>query len=327
MIRPFDEASAHAAAEILRAGGLVAFPTETVYGLGARADVSSAVLRIYEAKGRPLANPSIVHARDADEALAMLAPHPLASALAARFWPGPLTLVAAPRPGVVAREVMAGGDTLAIRVPAHPAAQRLLTIVDLPIAAPSANRSNAISPTTAAHVQKSLGARVPLILDAGPTGFGIESTIVDLSSEPPRLLRRGSIAFEELARVLPGLVDRGDTVTERPLAPGNYARHYAPDAPLSLLERAELPARVAALRAAGMRVGVLVVGAAPAGLEGASPLLSLPENAAAYAAGLYAALHALDESGAEVLLAESPPDVPAWRAVHDRLRRASHALG
>jgi L-threonylcarbamoyladenylate synthase len=324
VIRPFDEDSAHAAAELLRAGRLVAFPTETVYGLGARADVSDAVLRIYAAKGRPLENPSIVHVHDVARALAMALPEPRLAALAEQFWPGPLTLIVRPRPGVVAREVMAGGETLALRVPMHPAARRLLEIVDLPIAAPSANRSNAISPTTARHVDKSLGDRVDLILDAGPTGFGIESTIVDVVRDPPRLLRRGSISFDALRDAIPGLCDRGDHVTDRPDAPGNYARHYAPDAPLHMIDRSELQRRLDEARVSGQKVAVLMIGPPSNAPLDAARVLSLPSDAPGYAAALYAALHALDETGADLLLVERPPPGTEWAAILDRLTRAAH---
>lgn len=313
-----------AAATRLREGELVAFPTETVYGLGARADRSDAVLRIYAAKGRPLENPSIVHVRDLERALAMVLPDARFAAVGARFWPGPLTLIARPRAGVVAPEVMAGGTTVAIRVPRHPGAQRLLAAVDLPIAAPSANRSNAISPTTAAHVEKSLGDRVALILDGGPTGFGIESTIVDLTSAVPRVLRRGSISIEALGEVLPGVVDRGDNVEARPIAPGNFARHYAPDKPLEIVPRASLADAIARAHADGKRSGVLTVGEARVD---ATHAIALPDDSAAYAAGFYAALHALDETDADVLFVERLPEDPAWDALRDRLGRAAHRAG
>jgi L-threonylcarbamoyladenylate synthase len=328
VIRPFDEASAREAADILRAGGLVAFPTETVYGLGARADDSAAVLRIYAAKGRPLENPSIVHVADAAAALALARPNAIAEALAAKFWPGPLTLIMAPRDGVVAREVMAGGATLALRVPAHPAAARLLELVALPIAAPSANRSNAISPTTAAHVEKSLGARVDLILDGGATGFGIESTIVDVANAQPRILRRGSVSFESLATLVPNLLDAGDFVTpeaERAPSPGTYSRHYAPETPVEILRRAEIERRIAEAHGSVDAIALLLVGAPTFSIDGigADRIVALPTDAAGYAAGLYAALHRLDEIRARELWIEAPPDAPSWAAVRDRLRRAA----
>jgi L-threonylcarbamoyladenylate synthase len=325
VILPFGDEAVERAAATLQSGGLVAFPTETVYGLGARADRSEAVKRIYAAKGRPAENPSIVHAATAESAFELTDEvPPTARALAARHWPGPLTMVLRARPSAVASEVMAGGSTVALRVPRHPAAHAILAAVGLPIAAPSANRSNAISPTTAAHVAASLGDAVELIVDAGPTGFGIESTIVDLASDPPKLLRRGSVSFAELAVDLPNLVDRADVVTEsgaRPAAPGAYARHYAPTTELRLAASDDVARVAGEAIARGRAVGCLLI-TSPSPV-GARAIERLPHDAAEYARDLYAALHRLDAAACDILIAEELPPEPSWAAVRDRLRRAS----
>lgn len=321
MIVPFDDAAIARASALLASGRLVAFPTETVYGLGARADDASAVRRIYEAKGRPAENPSIVHAADAESAFALaLDVPPLARALAARFWPGPLTLVLAVRPGAVANEVTAGGPTIALRVPAHPVALALLGHVKLPVAAPSANRSTSISPTTAEHVHKSLGDRVDLVVDGGATGFGIESTIVDVTTSPARVLRRGSVTLEDLRAIDETIVDTGGSVVghgEVARAPGTQARHYAPTTPLELRSRADIER---ALGEATTRTGLLSRSFDDVRAEKA---IRLPDDPARYATGLYAALHALDEAGLDRLLVETVPESAAWDAVRDRLTRAS----
>jgi L-threonylcarbamoyladenylate synthase len=319
-----DEAIAHAV-EVLRRGGLVAFPTETVYGLGARADSSEAVRRIYEAKGRPSTNPSIVHVASAEAAFALAREVPEAArALAARFWPGPLTLVLSVRPGAVAPEVLAGGDTIALRVPAHPAARALLEAVALPIAAPSANRSTSVSPTAAEHVEQSLGDRVELVLDAGPTGYGIESTIVDACALPLVLLRHGSISLEAIAS-LAAVVDAGARIDDErspARAPGGQLRHYAPRAEVELVDEGALAAAVARAGAASLRVGSL----ARTGTLAPSASLhheALPADPEGYARALYAALHRLDALGLDrIVVAELPEGAP-WRALRDKLARAA----
>jgi L-threonylcarbamoyladenylate synthase len=319
-----DEAILHAV-EILRRGGLVAFPTETVYGLGARADSPEAVRRIYEAKGRPSTNPSIVHVASAEAAftLAREVPAP-ARALAARFWPGPLTLVLPVRPGAVAAEVLAGGDTIALRVPAHPAARALLEAVALPIAAPSANRSTAISPTTAAHVAQSLGERVELVIDAGPTGYGIESTIVDASVEPLVLLRHGSISLESIAGFA-AVVDAGARVDDERVparAPGGQLRHYAPRAEVELVDEARFTRAVERAANALLRVGSLARAGTPA--PGASLHHEvLPADPEGYARALYAALHRLDAEGLDRIVVVELPELAEWRALRDKLARAA----
>ena len=331
MIVDFDAAGVAQAAEILRRGGLVAFPTETVYGLGARADSAEAVHRIYEAKGRPSTNPSIIHTRDAKSAFELADRVPrVAETLAERLWPGPLTLVLPVRRGAVAAEALAHGTTIALRVPAHPAALALLEAVALPIAAPSANLSSGVSPTTALHVQNGLGSRVELVLDGGPTGFGIESTIVDLSGDQPVLLRRGSISLERLASLGVVAIDAADAVTlehERARAPGGFARHYAPHASLLLVPRSALAERVATEMERGAVVGVIALGEAPEAFGSLSEVRieELPDEAVGFARELYAALHRLDDARCEVILVELVPGDPTWAAVRDRLTRASRS--
>jgi L-threonylcarbamoyladenylate synthase len=310
------------AAALLTQGELVAFPTETVYGLGARADRSEAVRAIYTAKGRPAENPSIVHVASAEAAFALAVDVPAAArSLAARFWPGPLTLVLRVRPGAIAPETTAGGSTVAVRVPAHPVARALLELVGLPIAAPSANRSTAISPTTAEHVEKSLGTELTVV-DGGPTGYGIESTIVDVTRSPFVVLRRGNVTLDDLAMVGPA-TDRGDDVVPegvRMRSPGSSARHYAPRVPLELAPREALSAR------AQPTSGLVCLGAAPQP-DAWRAVESLPTDSPGYARELYAALHRLEDAGVDRIVVENVPGTPAWAAVRDRLVRASHAPG
>jgi L-threonylcarbamoyladenylate synthase len=308
------------AATILRSGGLVAFPTETVYGLGAHALDAAAVARIFTAKGRPAHNPLIVHVADAGAARALCAQWPDSAArLAARWWPGPLTLVL-PKRAEIPDSVTAGLDTVAVRVPAHPLALALLGASALPIAAPSANRSGAVSPTTAAHVERGLGDRVDLILDSGPTPVGIESAVVSLVSDPPLLLRPGTISLERLRETLPGLQRPTTTDEGGPLpSPGMLERHYAPRARLLLVTRDELAAAARERESHGA-VGALLLSAdAP----GAVHPIRMPGDAAAYAARLYAALHDLDDAGCATILVETPPLDAEWTGVRDRLARAA----
>lgn len=307
------------AAEVLRRGGLVAFPTETVYGLGAHALDPAAVAEIYRAKGRPSYNPLIVHVSDADAARALSSAWPeAADRLAAAFWPGPLTLVV-PRAAAVPVDVTAGLPNVALRVPAHPVALALLRAAALPVAAPSANRSTEISPTTAEHVARSLGDRVDLILDGGPCEVGIESTVLSLASGVPTILRPGTISVDEIAELIGGEVASVQGKAEREGAalpsPGMMDRHYAPRAELIV---APDPRGV---ELDGRRTAVLTLHG-PIGLPGASAL-PMPPDPAGYAARLYATLHALDGDGYERIVAEEPPDTPAWAGVRDRLRRAA----
>jgi L-threonylcarbamoyladenylate synthase len=315
------------AAEHLREGGLVAFPTETVYGLGANALDVMAVRRIYAAKGRPSFNPLIVHLSDARQAQSVVAAWPAAAEeLAEAFWPGPLTLVL-PKRSIVPDDVTAGLPSVAIRVPAHPLALELLRAVALPVAAPSANRYTEVSPTTAAHVARSLGPDAALILDGGPTEVGIESTVVDLTGAHPVVLRPGMISLPQIADVV-GTVDRMGTVLlgdlPRP-APGMVERHYAPRARL-IIARDPDSARGAAVAELEEGGRPALVSHSHAVMEGVT-VEALPADAGSYAARLYGTLHALDESGHTLIIVEEVPDDPAWEGVRDRIARAAAVEG
>ena len=303
----------------LKAGGLVAFPTETVYGLGADASNPHAVLRIFAAKGRPADHPLIVHLTSV-EALPRWARQvaPPAYTLAERFWPGPLTLILKRAAGVI-DEVTGGQDTVGLRVPSHPMAQALLQAFGGGIAAPSANRFGRISPTTAQHVRDELGVRVDLILDGGPCDVGIESTIVDLSSGAPVLLRPGRISPEEIETLLGMAVRRGGAGAPR--ASGTLAAHYAPRLPL-LLVSAEDFDEVVSEQGRLRSVAVLAHHPKPAPAPVTHWQLA-PTDPLAYAHDLYAALRTLDESGCDLILVEAPPETAAWAAVRDRLQRAA----
>jgi len=333
VIAPVDPAAITRAAALLAQGGLVAFPTETVYGLGADADNRAAVAAIFTAKGRPADHPLIVHLQDATALEVWSAAAPASAAqLAQAFWPGPLTLVL-PRSPRAHDDLTGGQDTVGLRCPAHPWARALLAAfatlrgdAAAALAAPSANRFGRISPTQAAHVRADLGekpsGRVDLILDSGACPVGIESTIVDLSAAEPRLLRHGSITRRQLEEALGRSV--ADAGVGAPRASGRLDSHYAPRTPLELLPAAELSARLNAL--AGTRLAVLAPAAAlldwPANVR---LRLVAPATAAEYARRLYALLHQLDACGAERLLVAQPPQGEAWEAVHDRLRRAAAA--
>jgi L-threonylcarbamoyladenylate synthase len=311
------------AAALLRDGRLVAFPTETVYGLGANALDARAVQRIYDAKGRPSYNPLIVHIADASLARTVCADwNERAEKLARAFWPGPLTLVL-PKRAEVPDAVTAGMPTVAVRVPSHPVAHALLTAAGIPVAAPSANRSTRVSPTTGAHVQRSLGDAVDLILDAGPTSVGIESTVVDVSGPTTTLLRPGSISLPQL-EALVGFVAPADAPhsdAARP-SPGMMDKHYATRAPLVLVEASEVGLRVEHERANHRRVGAVVM---HSDVEPADSIIRLPTDARGYAARLYDALHRLDDMDCDVIVAERVPDAPEWSGVRDRLTRAARA--
>lgn len=326
-IDPFEPATEllRRAADLLRSGGLVAFPTETVYGLGANALDAGAVERIFAVKRRPPRNPLIVHVADAAGAKRYASAWPeAAERLAAAFWPGPLTLVLPKRPEVP-DIVTAGLDTVGLRVPSHPVALALLREADLPVAAPSANRSTQLSPTTAEHVAKGLGDAVDLILDGGPTSVGIESTVVDLSGSRPALLRPGAISRDELESIVQSVdAPAGrDEAAAAPRSPGLLGRHYAPRAELRLFDadgRADAVEIAREAVASGSTVGALLLHPFDAPVQ--HPLV-MPEQPSEYARRLYAALHSLDDLECSVILAELPPDQPGWAAVRDRLRRAA----
>jgi L-threonylcarbamoyladenylate synthase len=299
------------AAAIIRSGGLVAFPTETVYGLGANALNSQAVQRIFEVKGRPPTSPLIVHVDSVAMARELAREWPKsAEELTRVFWPGPLTLVL-PKLPQVPDSVTAGLPTVGLRQPNHPIAAALIREAGLPIAAPSANRFTGLSPTTAEHVLKSLGSEVDLILDGGPASIGIESTVLALSDLQPRLLRPGMITREEIEEVV-GPIELGPGVIEggHP-SPGLHEKHYSPATPLFLVDAASLPAR-------GRGAYLWLTQPHPADYT-----QQMPPDAAAYATILYETLHRLDDRGFDWIAIEQPPDWPEWAGVLDRLRRAS----
>jgi L-threonylcarbamoyladenylate synthase len=306
---------AQRAAAILRRGGLVAFPTETVYGLGADASNAAAMARLYAVKGRPGDHPVIVHFAAADAAFAWASEIPdAARRLAAKFWPGPLTLVLKRAPHV-GDFVTGGQDTVGVRVPAHPLAREVIAAFGGGVAAPSANRFGRVSPTTAQHVHEDLGADVDLVVDGGPCGVGIESTIVDVSRGTPVLLRPGGISRAELEAALGSPVALPDA--EAPRVSGGLAAHYAPRTPARLVSSEALEAEIARL---GPTAGVLALSGPD---DRVDFWLRMPRDPAAYAQRLYAALRELDSTGCAMLLVESPPAVPEWQAVLDRLRRAA----
>jgi len=301
------------AAAVLRRGGLVAFPTETVYGLGADASNPAAVARIYQVKGRPAGHPVIVHIGDARqlERWAREVPND-ARKLAARFWPGPLTLVLKRALGV--GDYLTGGeDTIGLRMPNHPVALELLRQFGGGIAAPSANKFGRISPTTAEHVSDDLGDEVDLILDGGPCEIGIESTIIDLSRDRPVLLRPGRISVEEIAATLSVKPEPRDR--SAPRAPGMLESHYAPRKPLRLVVGDQWK------RGAWQNCAVLCFSARPVG-EKSIMWISASRDPQRYARDLYSNLRALDASGCDEILVEEPPASAEWAAVRDRLVRA-----
>jgi L-threonylcarbamoyladenylate synthase len=316
------------AVEILKRGGLVAIPTETVYGLAADALDAEAVAGIFRAKGRPSTNPIIVHVADVAMAMSLAGQWPAAAeAIATRFWPGPVTVVV-PRGPRIPDIVTAGGATVALRCPAHPLARRLIADSGLPLAAPSANRSEAVSPTTAHHVLESLGNRIDLILDGGPCAKGIESTVIDCTTSPPRILRPGPLSRAELERAVGGPVAWPEaTEAEGPLrSPGQQARHYAPKTPLEM--RADASDRVAALVGEGRRVGWLTSRTDDPDVRRLAAsrdllIVPMPADPESFATRLYATLHALDQRQLDCIVVDEPPDTETWRAVRDRLHRAA----
>jgi L-threonylcarbamoyladenylate synthase len=319
-----DDAVIAQAAVVLRGGGLVAFPTETVYGLGANALNATAVARVFAAKGRPATNPLIVHVPNVETARTLVADWPLlADRLAREFWPGPLTLVV-PRLPIVPDAVTAGGSTVALRVPAHPVALALLQSSGLALAAPSANRSTEISPTCAEHVLRGMGDRIDLLLDAGPAAGGLESTVLDVCTVPPRLLRPGLITPAQLA-AMAGPIANVAATTENAMPPGSpglMRRHYAPGTPLELVPGNAMH-RVLALVGRGQRVGWIRFPRHDLPTTDSLRIVEMPENAADYAARLYAVLHELDRAGLDRIVCELPPATDDWLAIHDRLTRAA----
>ncbi|NQV23226.1 MAG: threonylcarbamoyl-AMP synthase [Rhodopirellula sp.] len=326
------------AAEVLRSGGLVAFGTETVYGLGANALDEHAVARVFEAKNRPHFDPLIVHIASA-EWLDRLAEQlsPLAKRLADAFWPGPLTMVLPKKP-IVPDLVTSGLPSVAIRMPGHPLALELLEVVDLPIAAPSANLFGQISPTTAQHVLDQLGDRIDLILDAGPCGVGVESTVVLMTEERPRILRHGGVTQEQLEQVVGpvdvycnedneeesgDISDPGHGNQVGAIAPGMLSQHYSPTTPLALVSN------VTAELLTDQRVGLLRLSSRPNGSDTLTDFtmvetLTDDGDLRTAATSFFAALRRLDSSGLDLILAESFPEEGLGRALNDRLLRACH---
>ena len=283
------------AAALLRAGRLVAFPTETVYGLGANALDETAVRRIFEAKGRPLTSPLIVHVDSVGMARSLALKWPeAAELLAGKFWPGPLTIIV-PKKAVVPNLVTAGLSSVGLRMPAHPVALALLRAVQLPLAAPSANRFTQLSPTTAQHVRAGLGDAVDLILDGGPCAVGIESTVISLAGEVPRILRAGMISQPEIEAVI-GPVESGAGAE----SPGQHPKHYSPRTPILL---GDAPATGRGIR-----------------LDSSN----MPADAAGYAAKLYRVLHELDQANYDWISIAPLPETAEWAGIRDRLQRAAH---
>jgi len=315
------EALTHAA-EVIRAGGLVAFPTETVYGVGADARSAAAVARIFEAKERPRGNPLIVHVADAtalDEVAVRVTDR--AREVVASFWPGPLTLVL-DRAAAVPLITTGGLDTVAVRVPAHPVAQGLIRAAGRPLAAPSANRSGRPSPTRAPHVLEDLGGRIELILDGGSTSVGLESTVLDMTTEPPTLLRPGGVTLEQLEAHLGRvrLATGDDEAAGR--SPGLRFRHYAPRAKVVLIEAGAGEEAVASWLDGGKSVALMAqrsVGLDRPGLR----VRLMPVDLEAYARELFEALRDLDATGVDAIFVEGIAEVGLGRAIMDRLRRAA----
>ena len=305
------------AVAILRGGGLLAIPTETVYGLAADAHNADAVARIFALKGRPADHPLIVHIAGAEKIADWADSAPDAAyLLAAQFWPGPLTLILKKR-AEVPDAVTGGQDTVGLRSPDHALTLALLKAFGGGLAAPSANRFGRISPTSAAHVRDEFGDAAPPILDGGPCTVGIESTIVDLSQSPPRILREGHIRREQLLPFLPGL--QSGFAAASPRVSGSLDAHYAPRTPMRMLERDHLIAAATH----DPRCVLLAFDLLPPGTQG----LSLPAQPEAYAHGLYAALRELDSRHAACILIEQPPSGPDWLAVNDRIKRALAGAG
>jgi len=310
------------AVDALRDGDLVAFPTETVYGLGADAQNPDAVRKVYEIKGRPATHPLIVHIDHPRqlERWALSVP-PAAQALADRFWPGPLTLVLRRAPAVDLA-ITGGQDTVAVRVPAHPVAQQLLRAFGGGIAAPSANRYGHVSPTRADHVRDEFGDAIQVILDGGDCKIGLESTIVSCVDAVPRLLRPGFITLSQLRSVVPDVVAGSDAPAPR--APGSDAKHYAPATPLSIVNSRTLEEVVAQLTADHEKVAVLAM-RPPRLANRYMTWINAGRRADLYARELYVNLRTLDKSGAKEILVEEVPAGESWDAVRDRLRRAASA--
>jgi L-threonylcarbamoyladenylate synthase len=312
------------AAGLLQAGGVVAFPTETVYGLGADAENETAIRRVFSIKGRPADHPLIVHLANAGLLERWACEVPAAALrLAERFWPGPLTIVL--RRAARASDLVTGGlDTVGIRVPAHPVAHALLREFGGGLAAPSANRYGRISPTHAAHVREELGSSPDMVLDGGACQVGLESTIISLAGDRPVLLRPGGISLEELGAVIGRDVDASPQTDPLLRAPGSHPSHYAPRAAAAIVPAGDLPDVAAGWLAEGRQIALLgFAGTTPPAFATAGSIL-LPDDPVRYGHDLYASLRALDATDCDVILIEEPPATAPWQAVRDRLARAAH---
>ncbi len=318
-------AAVHRAADLLRSGAVVALPTETVYGLAANALDAAAVAKIFQIKGRPAHNPLIVHVASRAMAASCVTSFPaVAEKLSRAFWPGPLTLVL-PRANIIRPPVPAGGGTVAIRWPAHPFIQAVIRECGFPLAAPSANLSNRISPTNAGHVRAQLDGKIPLIVDGGQSQVGIESTVLDLSVTPPVILRPGMIHAESLAAIVTAISLSGDPGRSTLRSPGQLPKHYSPKAKLWVWDWPHETALAGRLTALGLNpatVHILAHTRIPGG-EGFAGVSVIPHDAEAFARALYAELHRCDDAGVQNIVVEQPPDSPDWAAILDRLRRAA----
>lgn len=318
-----DKQSIQTAAAALCTGGVVAIPTETVYGLAANALDEKAVMRIFEAKGRPQDNPLIVHIPEPEDIDKLCEPVPdIARRLALRFWPGPLTMVLKARE-LIPKVVTAGLDTVAIRCPSHPVALAILREAGVPLAAPSANRSGAPSPTEASHVKADMQGRIDAIVAAGTCSVGVESTVVDLTGDVPRLLRPGGITREQLLTVLDKLEEPGFDETSAPPAPGMKYRHYAPETPLLLLH-GSLSQRVVYLRSVSVPYGVLCYeGEQEAFGDVPVVVLAPKDNGELAAKRLFSSLRKLDALRVDTLYAPFPDSIGLWHTVRNRLLKAA----
>jgi L-threonylcarbamoyladenylate synthase len=319
------QAAVHRAADLLRAGDVVALPTETVYGLGANAFDAKAVSRIFEIKGRPAHNPIIVHVANLEMAQTCVSRWPsMAEKLAHAFWPGPLTLVL-PRSKQIPHLLTAGGPTVGVRWPSHPFIQAVIRECGFPLAAPSANLSNRLSPTNAAHVQKFLGNKIHLIVDGGQSQVGIESTVLDLTATPPRLLRPGMIHEQALLAVT-GELTLGFGDSEEILkSPGQLRKHYSPKAKLMVLSwqsDEDLRSQISNLKSEISNSQIIAHTHIPSGHDFARVSV-IPHDPEAFARALYAELHQCDETGADLIIVEAVPETDEWRAIADRLKRAA----
>jgi L-threonylcarbamoyladenylate synthase len=333
MPQPADPGEIDHAARLLRAGRLVAFPTETVYGLGANALDAEAVARIYAVKRRPATSPLIVHVASIEMAQSLVANWPeIANRLARRFWPGPLTLVlpkshvaadafvrpaeqgsAAPSSWTIPAIVTAGLPTVGLRMPAHPIALALIRAAGVPLAAPSANRFTELSPTTADHVRRSLGSDIDYILDGGPCNVGIESTVLSLAGPGPILLRPGGVSRTELEAIVGPVASAEEAQAGAHPSPGMHPRHYSPRTPLLRVKDGKLP---------NQGQGIYLQHQHPPSRESIQTI-QMPPAAADYAAALYEVLHQADAGDYNWIAVDLPPSTPDWEAVHDRLRRAA----